>query len=172
MKTKFALRAATAALILTPLASCGAPQEAAPAVDTAIVASEVQAKVDGLVKAFVERDVAGTNVDLAEDYVGIFHGQPNIVGKEADLEITKLQVADPALGLTVTDQKVDVSEAGDMAVYTSAYAYDFTDEATGNTATEHGNWILLFKRQADGSMKITHGIVSDTPKPAEAAAVQ
>ena len=49
------------------------------------------------------------------------------------------------------------------------YAYDFTDPKTKKPTTEHGNWLLVFKKQSDGAMKEAYGVVSDTPAPKSAA---
>jgi ketosteroid isomerase-like protein len=116
-----------------------------------------------MVAAFLRRDVEGATESFADDYVGMFHGQPNVVGKAAEVEVTTAQIADPALGLSLSDVEVDVAKAGDMAVYTSTYAYDFTDPESMTPTTEVGNWVLIYKRQADGTMKVTKGIVTDTP---------
>jgi len=97
----------------------------------------------------------------------MFHGQAN-ADNAANLESARSQLADPAAKLAVSDEKVDVSEDGDMAVYTSSYLYDFTDPASNEPVTELGNWVMIFRRQADGSMKIYREIISDTP-PADAA---
>lgn len=168
MKKSTLMPMVAAACFLTPLAACGTAQTSGDAVDTAAVADEVQLSVDRTVAAFVARDVAGSTDNLADDYVGIFHGEPNGVGKAAEVAITTQQVADPALNLTVDNQSIDVANSGDLAVYSATYAYDFTNPDTAKVATETGNWILIFKRQADGSMKVVKGIVSDTPAPVAA----
>ena len=100
----------------------------------------------------------------------MFHGQPNVIGPAGDREITKLQVADPAANLVVTTDAVDVSAAGDMAVARTTYDYTFTDPATKATRTEHGNWVLGYRKQADGAYKVAWAVVSDTPAPAAAPA--
>ena len=103
------------------------------------------------------------------DYVGMFHGTDNVVGPAQDLALTKLQISDPATKVTVSDEKVDVAGAGDMAVWTATYVYDFTDPKTKQPTTEHGNWLIVFKKQPDGAMKEAYGVVSDTPAPVPAA---
>lgn len=154
---------AIAALAFAPATACTAPQDADPAIDTVAVEEEVRQSIDRTVAAFLNRDVDGATEHLADEYVGMFHGQPNILGKAAEIEVTKTQVADPALNLTVSNEEVEVAEAGDMAIYTATYSYNFTDPETEEPSTETGNWILVYKRQADGKMKATTGVVTDTP---------
>lgn len=154
---------AIAILAFTPMTACGELSDNPPSVDTDAVAEDVRQSVDGMVAAFLRRDVEGATESFADDYVGMFHGQPNVVGKAAEVEVTKTQMADPALGLTLSNVAVDVAKAADMAIFTATYAYDFTDPETMTPTTETGNWVLIYKRQADGTMKVTTGIVTDTP---------
>ena len=151
------------------LAGCNAPAPAKPAVDTAKVADAVKADADQLVADFNVRDAAKAVAHDAPGTVAMFHGAPNVVGVDADLANTKVQMADPAMRLVVSDETVDVAASGDMAVYHSTYAYTFTDPKTKKATTENGNWLIGYKQQPDGSWKITWNIVSDTPPAAPAA---
>lgn len=135
------------------------------AVDTAKVESEVRATVDATIAAFNAKDAEKATSMDAPDYVGMFHGAANIVGPEQDLAVTREQLASLSAPLEVGKATVDVSSAGDMAVWAAPYVYQFTDAKTKAPTVEHGNWVLVFKRQADGTMKVRYGIVSDTPAP-------
>jgi hypothetical protein len=49
------------------------------------------------------------------------------------------------------------------------YAFRFTDPKTNKPTTEHGNRVMGYKVQPDGSWKLAWGVVSDTgeaPSPA------
>lgn len=50
-----------------------------------------------------------------------------------------------------------------MAVYSTRYAYTFTDPASGGPDIEIGNWVIVCKRHADGSTKIFRAVISDLP---------
>jgi ketosteroid isomerase-like protein len=176
--TRSILTGAACALVLAgALTGCakmdGAKADAAkPAADTAKVAEAVKADVAQLVVAFNARDAAKGVSHDAPDYVGMMHGQPNVKGPAEDLATTKQQVADPAMKLTVADGTVDVASAGDMAVYRTTYTYVSTDPKTKKPATETGNWVVAYKAQPDGSMKIAWSVVSDTPAAAPPAAAK
>ena len=101
--------------------------------------------------------------------LGMFHGEANNVGREAVLAQIKAQMADPALKLEASEETVDVAAAGGMAVYRAVYRFTFTNPATGQPATETGNWVAVFTRQADGTMKLSKDMVLDLP-PASASA--
>ncbi|WP_421936576.1 YybH family protein [Phenylobacterium sp.] len=163
--------AIAASVLLAGLAGCAKPETAAApaAVDTAKVAETIKADVNQLVADFMSKDVDKAVSHDAPDYVGMFHGQPNVVGPAGDAEITKLQMADPNADLKITIDAVDVAQAGDMAVARTTYAYTFSDPATKAAKTEHGNWVLGYKKQADGAYKVAWAVVSDTPAPAAEA---
>lgn len=169
MTTSKLVLAAAAALSLAACQKPAATPAAEAPADTAKAAEAVKADVQDLVASFNAKDAAKATAHDAPDYVGMFHGLPNVVGPAQDLELTKQQMADPALDLKVSDETVDVAKSGDMAVYRASYAYRFTDPKTKQPTTENGNWLLGYKLQSDGAWKIAWGVVSDTP-PAAAAA--
>ncbi|WP_417610480.1 YybH family protein [Parasphingorhabdus sp.] len=165
-------RCIAAALMLTPLAACGSPSdqtahEADSAADKTAIANHIKEIAKDVVAAFNAGDAEKAVGFNAPDFIQMFHGQAN-ADNAANLENARSQLADPAAKLAVSDGKVEVSEDGDMAVYTSSYVYDFTDPLSNEPVTELGNWVMIFRRQADGSMKIYREIISDTP-PAKAA---
>ena len=161
-------------LTLAPLAgallvaSCNTAAPGPAPADTSKVADEVKQNMDKLIAAFSARDVGGSVAFDAPDFVGMLHGTADAVGPEGDMAITKQQVADPAMKYAVQNAKVDVAAAGDMAVWHSTYDYTFTDPVKKAPTTEHGNWVVIWKKQKDGSMKIATSIIADIPaaKPA------
>jgi ketosteroid isomerase-like protein len=162
--------AACATLLAGSLAGCAKMGAARPAADTAKVAEAVKADAAQLVTDFNARDAAKAVSHDAPDYVGMMHGQANLKGPAEDLAVTKQQVADPAMKLTVADGAVDVASGGDMAVYRTTYSFSFTDPKSKKPVTETGNWVIGYKQQPDGSMKMAWTVVSDTPAAAPAAA--
>lgn len=149
------------AVLVAALAAC-APA-AKPTVDTSKIAETVKADFNQLVADFSAKDVDKAVSHDAAGYVGMFHGQPNLVGPAADALVTKQQVSDPNVKLSVTTDAVDVAEAGDMAVVRATYDFGFTDPKTKAPTNEHGNWVLGYKKQADGGWKIAWAVVSDSP---------
>ena len=137
-------------------------QTVAP-VEPAAAAAEVMALARGHIAAFNARDAVGATSIQTADYIGFFHGAPNTVGHEADLAVTRVQVADPAMKLVIANEHVDVAQAGDMAIWRCTYRFTYTDPATKQVRVELGNYIIGFKRQPDGKMKAAWSVVSDTP---------
>ena len=165
-RSKLALSAA----MTLALAACAQPA-AKPAVDTAKIADAVKADAEASVA-----DLNAKNVDKAVSHdaaniVGMFHGAPNISSPAEDLAQTKAQLADPAFKLTISNETVDVAQAGDMAIFRASYVATMTDPKTKKVGTENGNWVVQYKPQSDGSWKMALSVVSDTGSaPAAAAA--
>jgi ketosteroid isomerase-like protein len=132
------------------------------AADTGKIAAAIRADVDQLVVQFNAHDAVAAVSHDAPGIVIMFHGTPNGVGQAADLAVTKQQVADPMAKVTVSDVTVDVAASGDLAVYRATYAYTATDPKTKGPVVEHGNWLIGYRLQADGTWKIIWDIVSDT----------
>ncbi len=48
-------------------------------------------------------------------------------------------------------------------MYHATYCFAFTNPETKQPFVESGNWVAVFNRQPDGSMKMIKDIVADTP---------
>lgn len=156
-------RALCAAALICFVTACNST---APAVDTAKETDAIKAAIDQTVAAFNAHDAAGAVAIDTDDYVFMMHGAPNSLTKQADLDGTAELLKDPAAKLDVGNEVVDVAASGDIAVVRATYALTTTDPATKEPATEHGNWVLGFKKEGD-SWKTNWSVVSNTPAPAE-----
>jgi len=119
-------------------------------------------------------------VKFARDHdvlVAIRGGGHNVAGRALcddgiviDLSAMKAVFVDPLAWIQVGKETVDVSDAGDMAVYRTTYNFRSTDPKTKKEAHEHGNWVIGYKKQANDSWKIAWSVATDTPAEAAAAA--
>ncbi len=158
---------AIGALLAVSLTACQKQPTAAPAVDTAAIADTIKADMQKLVGEINAHDAVSAVKHDAPDYLGMFHGMPNVKGPDEDLVLTQQQLADPALQVVISNEVVDVAAAGDMAVLMANYVMTYTDPATQQPATENGNWVVGYKVQPDGSWKMAWGVISDIgPAPA------
>ena len=150
------------ALILS--AGNAAAQPGSKAVDTAKISAEVVAAAHAHINAFNAHDAEkAVSADLP-DVVVMFHGAPNDVGVAADLATTKSEVADPLAHVALSAESVDVG-GSDFAVYHSSYDYTLTDPKTKSAAHEHGNYLIGFKRDTNGALRVAWQIISDVPAP-------
>lgn len=161
---------AAAAIAALALVGCQPPAPKAPAVDTSKVADEVKAAIHTQVEAYAARDAAKASSIVAPDILAMFHGAPNVVGKAESEAASKAQMADPAVKLEVSDETVDVAASGDLAVYHATYRFTFTNPETKQPASETGNWLAVFRRQPDGTMKLSRDAVLDLPAAASGGA--
>lgn len=158
-------RLTTFCLISTAVAllgGCSQQTGASPATNHDKISETVKANATAVIAAFNAHDAEKAVSYDAPDYIGMFHGTSNVVGVKADLALTKQQLADPAAKVTVSNEDVSVAAAGDRAMWRATYAYTFTDPKTKLPTIENGNWLIGWRKQADGSWKEAWGVVSDT----------
>ena len=60
---------------------------------------------------------------------------------------------------------VDVASSGHLAVTRGTWKITHTDTKTKKVMTSGGNYVNVFKPQADGAWKITLDMVADTAMP-------
>jgi ketosteroid isomerase-like protein len=142
------------------------PQSAQP--DTSAVAAEVRGNALGVVAAYNREDAKAAAAFDAPDYVGVYHGAPNVIGPAADEAGMKAQMAAATVDWRLGPGKVTVAGAGDLAVFEAPYSFLVTYPQGGGTS-ESGTWIAIFKRQDDGTMKLWRSIASDSPAPKSTA---
>lgn len=154
-------RSALFLLSVSALSGCSGSGSSAGAAD------EVRKAALGVVAAYNAQDAHAAAAYDAPDYVGIYHGSPNTVGPAADEAAMKSQAAAGHVDWQLGDGKVTVSKAGDLGIYEAPYTFTVTNPDKSVTR-ETGNWIAIFRRQDDGSLKLWRSIASDTPseKPA------
>ena len=75
----------------------------------------------------------------------------------------------PGTAISWKASKVEVASAGDLAYVSGTYEYTMND-ASGKPVKDHGKYIEIFKKQADGTWKVVADIWnSDLPASAPAA---
>lgn len=170
MRRTTTLRLISTAAAVALVGGCAAQNGAGPAANSEKIAGLVKANATAVIAAFNAHDAEKAVSYDAPDYIGMFHGAPNVVGVEADLALTKQQLADSAAKVTVNNEDISVVAAGDRALWRATYAYTFTGPKTKQPTIENGNWLIGWHKQADGSWKEAWGVVSDTgPAPAAVA---
>ena len=90
--------------------------------------------------------------------------------KEAIRVLWKDLLASPGLMINWKTIKVEVSKSGDIAYTTGKYALTMND-ASGKPVPDHGKYVEVWKKQADGKWKVIVDIWnSDLPAPGSANA--
>ena len=137
----------------------GCSQAPSPASDMREV--DVKAiKADGeqWQKDFAAKDADKLVSHYTDDVVVMNPGQPAIKGKEAARAAMKAMLSDPAFKLTFEIGNVEVARSGDIGYATGPYQLTFTDPVTKKVIEDKGNYVEVYKKQADGSWKSAYDV--------------
>ena len=137
---------------------------AAPVVDAAAVRQAIEQANAKFADAVKQGDTVGMVAGYADDAVMMMPGSPAWRGRS---EIAKQIVAafKPMKGADVklTTSQVDIG--GDFAIETGTYETTVSSPG-GKPMTEKGKYVVVWKKQADGSWKIYRDVGnSDAPPP-------
>ncbi len=164
MKTNLSLCALAAASSL--LLACNATPDTHDADIKALTDNEVQWNQD-----FASKDVAKIVAHYADDGVLMVTGEKPTVGRAALQAAFTGMTSDPAFALTIHTQKAEVAKSGDLGYTQGSYTLDITDPATKQVAHDHGSYVTVYRKSADGSWKATEDVptseIPPTPPPSK-----
>lgn len=144
-----------------------APAQPPAAPDTR--AADEQAIRDGeaaWVKDFDAKDVEKVAAHYADDGTSMISEMTLMKGKDAIRAGLKEEFSDPNASLDFHPDKIEISKSGDMAYSQGKYAFTSTDPKTKKRVIEHGGYVEVYKKQADGSWKVAQDIASREAPPA------
>ncbi len=135
----------------------------APQADVEAEAAAIREVLAEWAEAWNDKDVERVLSSTTEDASLLPPNAPIATGKEALRALTTQMVESPGFALTAEPTKVEASRTGDLAY--SSGTYEITvDDPEGNPVTERGKWVLVCKKQPDGTWKVvTHIWNSDGP---------
>ena len=134
-------------------ASAAAPRPAQTA-----IASQIEADVAEIIAGINAKDVARATKYDAPDLVSMESMREPSVGAQADRDGLAMAFKyAPNWHLGLIDQTVDVSQAGDLAVYRSTYNED--SERDGVPYTHKVNYLAEFRRDSDGKWRVHWSVV-------------
>ncbi len=172
--TQIASRSALVAgtLALAALSGCAkpGPESAKPAADASQVEKALRDTETQWNAEYKAKDLAKITAHYAPDATLMQPGAPLMTGADAINKGLKEFLADPAMKLEFTADKVDVSASGDVAYTRGHFSVTQTNPATKRAETETGAYVTVYKKQADGAWKAVEDIASPgAPAPAVAA---
>ncbi len=149
------------------LAAACAP--AAPKHDMAADVAAIGKVRDAYGAAFKAGDAAALAALYTSDASSMTNGQPTAQGTAAiQAAIAGMSGMASSQELTITAEKTDVS--GDLAYDRGTFKQTMTLKTGGEPVTQEGRYIVVLKRQADGSWKIAEEINNLPTAPMPAAA--
>ena len=116
---------------------------------------------------FVAKDAAKIAAHYADDAVLLNSGEPTVHGRTAILGVFTGMVSDPAFTLKLTTVSVDVSDSGDLGYTRGTYIFTITDPQSKQVIHDHGSYVTVYRKAADGSWKATTDVsLSEVAAPA------
>ena len=118
--------------------------------------------------AAAAKDLDKTVSYYSADAVVMPPNAPSATTKEAIRSAWKEMLTSPGAAISWKATKVEVAKSGDLAYVSGTYEETMTD-ASGKPVKDHGKYVEIFKKQADGTWKVVADIWnSDLPAaPAE-----
>jgi uncharacterized protein (TIGR02246 family) len=154
----------TTALAL--LTACTQAPPPAPPDTRADDEKAIQTQEAAAVQAWTAKDVDKLVALYADDATVMLANAPLMTGRQAIASGFKDVAADPNFSLSTQNTSVEASKGGDLGFVRGTYVVHISDPKTKKPTTEKGNYVIVYKKQADGSWKIA----ADTAIP-EAPAV-
>jgi len=165
MTARFRCLLFPAAVTTLTLALTSCSQTPPPAPDTrAADERAIRTACDNITKAFNDGDVDRVLRNYTDDLVFMGDDSPLIQGREAaKTYLEKALTAKPSFSFTVT--KVEVSKSGDVA-YDWGTGTMTTKDKKGKAAEGTFKSLSAWKKQADGTWRITADTMIPDPPPA------
>ena len=111
------------------------------------------------------KDLEKTISFYSEDAIVLPTNAPAAATKDAIRNTWKDLLASPGLAISWKTTKVEVAKSGDIAYTTGTYELTMND-ASGKPVPDHGKYVEVWKKQADGKWKVVADIWnSDLPLP-------
>ncbi len=128
----------------------------APTADGEADVAAIRSALDvGMLGAAKEKNVEGVLGYYTDDASLLPPDAPIASGKEAIRAIWTQLLANPDVSWQTT--RVEVSRAGDLAYATGTYEIT-VDASEDNPVSEIGKWVVVLKKQSDGTWKQIVGI--------------
>jgi uncharacterized protein (TIGR02246 family) len=141
----------------------------APATATATVATDSRAGDEkairdteaAWVKAFATKEPEKAAAFYADDAASMLPDTPLMTGRAAIIAGMKPELCDPNFSLNFAPTKVEIAQSGDIAYSQGTFHYTTTDPKTKKRVGQAGNYVEVYKKQADGSWKVEEDIATE-----------
>jgi uncharacterized protein (TIGR02246 family) len=160
LNVRFALRVCSFVAMASLVAGCSTgggdqpqPQVAVQPADSGATAeAAIRAASAAWSQASAAKDVDQAVSFYADDAVQMSPKGPAVRGKENIRKGWVPMLATPGPGLSFQTTSVEVARSGDLAYETGTYDFATTDK-NGKTNDEKGKYLVIWKKQGDGSWK-------------------
>ena len=138
--------------------------------DTGAVTDAIKADEKAWNEQFAAKDVDSLAARYTSDAYFIVPGMKGLTGSANIRKAFEEAVKDPAFAVDFASDKIDVAESGDLAYSRGHFTEKATDPATKQVVTHSGSYITVYRKQDDGSWKVTEDFTAIEPADTPAAA--
>lgn len=158
-RNRFPLLAIAAAFATSFAVSCAQPKQAEAPDTRAADETTIRTADADWAKAAAAKDLDKCMSIYEEDAVMLSSGSPAVMGKDNIRNVIQRMLAAP-MQLTINVSNVDVARSGDLAMDRGTVQAAVTDKK-GKTTIQTSEYVLVWKKQADGSWKIAADTSAD-----------
>src|SRR5688572_4757278 len=155
-KAKFLTLLLCSVAFVTACGDTTPEQTTAPATATPADPAPINNLRSQYLTAFNAGDAAAVAALYADDATSMPDHHPAIDGKAAIQDYLQGMFAQHTASITITPSDTEIT--GDIAHEHGTFSMTVTPKAGGSAMTENGKYLVVFKRQADGSWKIHHDV--------------
>jgi uncharacterized protein (TIGR02246 family) len=149
------------AIFIVCFAGCSQPQPAAPPDTRAADEAAIRAGDADFAKAAAAKDLDKCTSLYMDDAVLFSPGVPAVIGKDNIGKFFQQMLAAPSMQFAFSNVIVDVARSGDLAEDRGSFQVTTTDKK-GKPVTQSGEYVLVWKKQPDGSWKIAADTSANT----------
>ena len=113
------------------------------------------------VRAFATKEPEKAAAFYADDAASMLPDTPLMTGKKAIIAGMKPELGDPNFSLVFAPTKVEIAKSGDIAYSQGTFRYTTTDPKTKKRVGQAGNYVEVYKKQADGTWKVEEDIATE-----------
>ena len=113
------------------------------------------------VKAFATKEPEKAAAFYADDAASMLPDTPLMTGRRAIIAGMKPELGDPNFSLVFAPTKVEIAKSGDIAYTQGTFKYTTTDPKTRKRVGQSGNYVEVYKRQANGTWKVEEDIATE-----------
>ena len=158
--------------LLAAAAVIGGCQQEAETVDTAQVEAQIREAETKWNQAYAKRDAAAIAAMYADDAALASPDSDLADGKDEIGKSLSEVAGDRNFRLEFKADRVQVAESGDLAYTRGRYTMTVTDPRTNGPFISKGNYLTVWKKQADGSWKAVEDFATTGAPPTLASGAQ
>ena len=149
----------------------GCQQGEQPA-DSAQIEAQLQEAETRWSQAYAKRDAAALAAMYADDGALASPDADLVEGKDALAQAMQAYASDPNLRIEFKSDRTQVAASGDLAYTRGRYTMTLTDPKTKGPFTTKGNYLTVWRKQADGSWKAVEDFATTGAPPTVATRAQ